>query len=451
MERSANGKLRRTLGLTALISYGVGDILGAGIYALVGKIAGIAGPASWLAFCVALAVAALTALSYAELGSRFPRSGGESFFCQQAFRSSGLALLVGWLVLSSGVVSLATVSRAFSGYAFELIAVAPSPMLELASVFLFLVILGGINFRGIQQSSRANIVCTVVEAAGLLFVIAVGIAFLATDVPEPVADESNAVNWPTWMAIGQAAAVAFFAFIGFEDMVNVAEEVRSPKRNIPIAIIAALLIAGTVYIAVVWVATAVVPPAELANSQAPLLEVVRRAAPAVPIWSFTTVALFAVANTGLLNFVMASRLLYGMSQQGLVPDWLGQVHAGTKTPHVSIVIVFVAALALASSGTLVLLAGTTSALLLTVFLSVNLALVAIKRRDPGERGGFRIPIGVPMVAAIASAVLICFVPLKSLLSGAVVIALGVVLVLLRMRHLSRSKRQDSDDLVDTDD
>ncbi len=426
MPQPANARLRRRLGLFALIAYGVGDILGAGIYALVGKIAGIAGPASWLAFGVALVVAALTALSYAELSSRFPRSGGESYFCQRAFGSPSFALLIGWLVLCSGVVSLATVSRAMAGYLLQLFAAEPSTALEIASIVLFLTILGGVNFWGIRQSSRANVICTAVEASGLLLVIVVGVSFLAANTPEPAA---KAVSWPAWTSIGQGAAVAFFAFIGFEDMVNVAEEVRSPKRNLPIAIVAALLIAGATYMAVVWIATRVISPPELAASPAPLLAVVQRTAPAIPAWTFTTVALFAVANTGLLNFIMASRLLYGMGCQGLVPEQLSRVHPKTNTPHWSILLVFVAGLGLAVSGTLVHLAGTTSVLLLAVFLSVNVGLVWIKRRESTGRRGFSIPAVVPALAAVASAVLICFVPFKSLLSAGVVIALGVGLVL----------------------
>ena len=431
MSEPATARLRRRLGLFALIAYGVGDILGAGIYALVGKIAGIAGPASWLAFGVALLVAALTALSYAELASRFPRSGGESYFCQRAFGSPSFALLIGWLVLCSGVVSLATVSRAMAGYLLQLFSAEPSNALEFAAIVLFLTLLGGLNFWGIRQSSRANVICTSVEVFGLLLVIVVGVSFLASNAPGPVA---QAASWPAWTSIGQAAAVAFFAFIGFEDMVNVAEEVRSPKRNLPIAIVAALLIAGAIYIAVVWVATMVISAQELAASSAPLLSVVQRAAPVIPAWTFTAVALFAVANTGLLNFIMASRLLYGMGCQGLVPEQLSRVHSKTNTPHWSILLVFVAGLGLAASGTLVHLAGTTSVLLLVVFLSVNVGLVWIKRSESTSRRGFAIPIAVPVLAAVASAVLICFVPSQSLLSAGIVIALGIALVLAnRMR------------------
>ena len=437
MDPPTDSNLRRELGLFALIAYGVGDILGAGIYALVGKIAGIAGPASWVAFGVALLVASLTALSYAELGRRFPRSGGESFFCQQAFRSPSAALLIGWLVLCSGVVSLATVSRAFAGYLLELFGVGRSAPLESLSILLFIIVLGAINFRGIRQSSFTNVLCTFVEATGLLLVIVVGIAFIAGSKPAEASTVPPPATWPHWMAIGQAASVAFFAFIGFEDMVNVAEEVRSPERNMPIAIVAALVIAGTVYIAVVWVATAVVPPGELSSSQAPLLTVVQRAAPAIPAWLFSTIALFAVANTGLLNFVMASRLLYGMARQELVPDWLGHVHKGTNTPHWSIVAVLIAAIAVALSGTLTYLAGTTSALLLVVFLSVNVALVFIKKGNPHELSRFKVPIALPILAAVATIALIGFVPGTSLLSGAVVVAIGGVLVLIR---LLRSRR-----------
>ena len=424
--------LRRELGLLALIAYGVGYILGAGIYVLVGKIAGVAGSGSWVAFAIALGIASLTALSYAELGGRYPRSGGEAHFCQEAFRSPPVSLLIGWLVLCSGVVSLATVSRAFAGYLTDLFSVQPTVSVEIILILLLLALLGGINYWGIRQSSRANIVCTVVEASGLMLVIIVGLMFLVrgqvAEAQVAAGHNPATVGWPSWFAISQGAALAFFAFIGFEDMVNVAEEVKDPKRNLPRAIMAALVISGSVYIVVVWVATFVVPAAELAVSQAPLLEVVRRAAPKIPPWSFATIALFAVANTGLLNFIMASRLLYGMAQQRLLPSWLGKVSATTGTPHLAIATVFTAALVLAVSGTLVYLAGTTSVLLLLVFAAVNLALVVVKRRNVGEHRGFKAPVLVPIIGACASLVLIGFLPRASLLTATILIATGFVVV-----------------------
>jgi amino acid transporter len=428
MNRVDKGGLRREMGLFALIAFGVGDILGAGIYALVGEIAGLAGTASWLAFAIALAVASLTALSYAELSSRFPRSGGESYYCQQAFRRPTIALLVGWLVLCSGIVSLATVSRAFAGYVSQLISASPSESVHIALVVTFLLLVGGINFWGIRQSSRTNIVCTSIEVSGLLLVIVTGFVFLAGEARDPIGQlvvEKAAL--PGLPAIGQAAALAFFAFIGFEDMVNVAEEVQLPHRNLPIAIIVAVLVAGTIYIIVVWVATAVVPPAEIAASNAPLVTVVERTAPQMPIWIFTIIALFAVANTGLLNFIMASRLLYGMSNQKLMPAKFGRVHAITGTPHWSIAAVLLIALILAVSGSLGYLAGTTSVLLLGVFCSVNAGLLQIKRREVDPRNGFQIPIWVPALAAAACVVLIGFAQRRALMTGGLILFLGAVL------------------------
>ena len=440
--------LRRALGPIALIAYGVGDILGAGIYALIGEVAARAGSLIWASFLVTLFVAALTALSYSELSSRFPRSGGEAFFTERAFSRPSLSLMIGWLVLCSGIVSIATVSRAFARYFLAGFENVP-PMAENLVLICFLLILSGIAFWGIRQSSTINIVCTVVEATGLLFVIVVGSVFLLNGqaAAPATAAAPGELGELGMLAILQGSALAFFAFIGFEDMVNVAEEVKSPRRNLPLAILSALGIAGVVYILVSIIAAAVVPPAELASARGPLLEVVRRAAPEFPLWLFSIVALFAVANTGLLNLVMGSRLLYGMSNQGLVPPWLGRVHSTTRTPHLSIVTIFAAALVLAVSGTLAFLAGTTNALLLLVFFVVNLSLFVIKRKAPDEaelddddQGAlFRIPAPVPLLGACTCLGLVFFVPRGSLWSAGVLIAIGFVLIgFRRWRMVKRS-------------
>lgn len=423
--------LRRSLGFWALVVYGVGDILGAGIYALVGKIAGIAGNASWIAFGVALGTAAFTALSYAELGSRFPKSGGESQFCQQAFRSPGLSLLIGWLVFCSGIVSMAAVSHAFSGYLLGALPGAHQVFSYVVMV-VFLLVLSGINFWGIRQSSMANIACTIVETSGLLLVMIVGTLFLLNDAGStpPVTESVEAVEGPWWL-ITQGAALAFFAFIGFEDMVNVAEEVTSPERVLPAAILIALAIAGVVYVIVAYIATSVVPAAQLAASEAPLLEVVHRAAPRFPRWIFSLIALFAVANTGLLNCIMGSRLLYGMSEQGLLPAGLRRIHPRTQTPIWAIVAILIAATALALSGSLVYLAGTTSVLLLTVFATVNVSLVVVKMRETKPAKTFRVPLAVPLIGVVTSLCLIVFLPGRSLLTALGIVAAGLLLVLIR--------------------
>jgi len=429
MTQPPDPQLRRSLGFWALVFYGVGDILGAGIYALVGKVAGVAGSASWAAFGIALFVAGLTALTYAELGGRFPRSAGESFFTEQAFRRPGLALLVGWVVLCSGILSLATVSVAFGGYMSGLLPGLP-PSVTIVGILL---LLAAINFRGMRESSTTNIIATMVELTGLLIVIVAGALFLGRDSSSGIAQTIESGRSVGWTEIASGAALGFFAFIGFEDMVNVAEEVKDPERNMPRAILLALCVTGAVYLVVVLVATSVVAPAVLAESEAPLLSVVQRATDVVPDRLFTLIALFAVANTGLLNFIMGSRLIYGMSRQGLLPAALGKVHPRRRTPHLAILTVLGVALALALSGTLSYLAGTTSLLLLLVFFTVNVSLVRIKRRDRDAIRTFCAPRLVPIVGALSCLGLMPFVPRGSLLTAGIILALGVGLVAHRGR------------------
>ena len=430
MNDSQPAQLRRSLGFWALVFYGVGDILGAGIYALVGKVAGVAGSASWAAFGVALVVAGLTALTYAELGGRFPRSAGESFFTEQAFGRPALSLLVGWIVLSSGILSLATVSVAFGGYMTGLVPGLPPS----ATVAGILLLLAAINFRGMRESSTTNIIATMVELTGLLIVIVAGALFLGRSPDAGIVQTIEVGRAVGWTEIASGAALGFFAFIGFEDMVNVAEEVKDPERNMPRAILIALCVTGVVYLLVVLVATSVVAPDELAASEAPLLSVVQRATEVVPDRLFTLIALFAVANTGLLNFIMASRLIYGMSRQGLLPTGLGTVHPRRRTPHLAVLTVLAVALALALSGTLTYLAGTTSLLLLLVFFTVNTSLVVIRRRKGSTSRTFCAPRWVPLIGALSCLGLMPFVPRGSLLTAGIIVALGAGLVVLHSRR-----------------
>ena len=295
--------LKQVFGLTTLVIYGVGDILGAGIYAVVGKIAGLSGSAVWISFLVAMVVAAFTALSYAELGSRFAKSGGGAYFVQQAFRTDWFSILVGWLMFCTCLVSMATLSKAFSGYLTTFAPMIPAWIIILALFFSLAIV----NFWGMRESSALNIFCTCLEVSGLIIVILVSTLFITGGGTAAIGASSSEVGWAQ---IFQGASLAFYAFIGFEDIVNVSEEVKDPERNVPRAIILSLTIAGGVYILVSWLATGVLTPAALAASSAPLLDVVRRAQPNFPQVVFTFIALFAVLNTVLLNFVTASRLLF---------------------------------------------------------------------------------------------------------------------------------------------
>ncbi len=419
--------LLRHMGFWAIVAYGVGDILGAGIYALIGKIAGIAGHYCWIAFGVAFITASFTALSYAELGSRFPRSGGEATFCLEGFKRPWISFLVGWLVLFSGIVSMATISRAFAGYLSPMIPGVPVPVIIIA----FLLLLTAINFAGIRHSSSANILCTLIEVSGLLIVVAIGINTLINHGGLVLIPSSSEKISPTLML--QAGALAFFAFIGFEDMVNVSEEVKNPEKSIPAAIITALGLASLLYVAVAVISVNVVDPEQLAASSAPLLEVVKVGAPSFPLFIFTIIALFAVSNTSLLNFITGSRLIYGMADQGLLPRQLARIHPKTHTPYVAILLVLAITMILALSGTLTFLAGTTSTLLLLVFIAVNCSLLLIKKQ--GNKGGkFFVPAIVPLLGVFSCAGLISFVPAHSFITASGVAGVGIVLWLISQKR-----------------
>ncbi len=377
-------------------------MLGAGIYGLIGKAAGQVGNAVWLAFVVALVAALLTALTYASLGSRYPRAAGSAYVTERAFGLPLLSFVVGLALVCSGLTSVATQSRVFAANLAVLLNLESVPVWWLALGFLLL--LAGIVFRGIRESMWVNVLCTVVEASGLLLVIGVGLSYWGSvDLLEmpPAAIEQG-----EWLILMQGAVLTFFAFIGFEDTLNVAEEVRDPERTIPLGLVLAMSAAALLYIAVAITAVSVVPWAELAEAPGPITEVVRRAAPILPTIVFTAITLFAVANTALVNYVTASRLLYGMAHQGLLPLRFGDVHAERRTPHIAIAALFLIAVPLALIGTIADLAAATVLLLLAVFAVMNASLVVLKRRPGEPRGRFEVPLIIPALGALVCLVLI---------------------------------------------
>ena len=394
--------LHRSIGPTQMALYGLGSMLGAGVYGLMGKAAGQVGNAVWLAFVVALVAALLTALSYASLGSRYPRAAGAAYVTQRAYGFPLLSFMVGLALVCSGLTSIATQSRVFAANLIELIGLDGFPVAWLALGFL--MIMTGVVFCGIRESMWVNVLCTIVEASGLILVVAVGVSFWGSvDYLEtPVAPGDDHVV----LIVMQGAVLAFFAFIGFEDMYNVAEEVREPQRTIPIGLITAMAAAAILYIAVAITAVSVVPWQELSAAPGPITEVVSRAAPFIPPILFTGITLFAVANTGLVNFITASRLLYGMGRQGLLPSVFGHVHHGRRTPHVAILVLFLILVPLALTGTITELASATVLLLLAVFAVVNGSLFVLQGRKGEERGLFEIPRFVPALGTIVCLVLI---------------------------------------------
>jgi len=405
-------ELKRTVGPGQMMLYGIGSMLGAGIYGLVGRAAGVMGGAMWLAFLLAMTAALLTGLSYASIASRYPRAAGAAYATQRAFRTPWLSYLVGLTVVASGIASAATQSKVVAlnlntlfglDFGFSVLG-APLEVLLLAVGFVLLV--GGIVWRGITESLWANTACTLIEASGLVLVIAVGLRFWGQgDLTEVPITATNPEGLVTASLLLQGALLTFFSFLGFEDMLNVAEEVKAPERNMPIAMIGAMLVVCTLYMLVAITAVSVVPWHELATAPAPLRAVIERAAPWFPAIGFTFITIAAVANTALVNYVMGSRMLYGLAKQGLLPAALGKVHATRQTPHVAVMVLFVIIVALQFAGDISQLAGATVLLLLLVFTIVNAALIVLTRREGKLKGRFNAPIALPAGGAVICAVL----------------------------------------------
>lgn len=423
-----HGGLRRAIGRNMLLLFVVGDVLGAGIYALVGEVGGRVGGAIWTAFAVALLLAVFTAFAYAELVTKYPRAAGAALYVHKAFRRPFLTFLVAFGVMASGVTSAATLATAFGGdYLREFVAMPPT-----AAALIFITVVAVINFRGISTSVRVNVALTAIELAGLLLICVIAAVAVVNGDGDPGRAFTFKEGEPVPLAILAGAALAFYALIGFEDSVNVAEEAKDPRRDYPRALFGGLLAAGMIYLAVTVLASMVVPTDLLADSSGPLLEVARVGPLALDPRIFAAIALFAVANGALINMIMASRLVYGMSREGIVPRRFGGVHRGTRTPLAAIAFTTALCMALIAIGTLERLADTTVTLLLGVFILVNVAVLVL-RRDPVPHDHFRAPPAFPVVGALVCAALLTQQPASTFPFAAGLMALGVVLYAVSRR------------------
>jgi amino acid transporter len=397
MNEKSHPALSRRLNLPLLTFYGLGTTIGAGIFVLVGEVAGRAGMAAPVSFLVASLLAAFTAFSFAELVARYPRSAGEAIYVREGFRSHRLALTVGLMVALAGVVSAATIINGSVGYLGEFLALARAP-----GVILILALLTALALWGIGESVTAAAVFTVLEIVGLLLVIWAAKGSL-TDLPAHGAELIPPPDAASWIGVTAGAMLAFFAFLGFEDLVNVAEESKDVTHTIPAAILLTLVISTALYLLVTTVSVLTVPPAELAQSSAPLALVYERGAgsPSVVV---SGIAVFAVLNGALIQMIMASRVIYGLADQGELPGGLAWVHPRTRTPMVATGLVAGVILVLALGFPLEHLAEATSVIVLVVFTLVNLALVLIKRRGtPAPKDVRTYPIWVPAIGFAASA------------------------------------------------
>ncbi|HWM34590.1 MAG TPA: APC family permease [Pseudolysinimonas sp.] len=430
-------KLRQGITGPLLYLFIVGDVLGAGIYALMGTLSAEVGGALWAPLILALVLALFTAGSYAELVTKYPKAGGAAIFAERAFKVPAVSFLVGYCMLAAGVVSAAGLALAFAGEYLQTFLQVP-PIL---AAMVFLLVIGALNARGIRESVGTNVVMTVIEVSGLvLVVVAVAVMLGGGGGDTSRLGEFRAEVNPAIATLG-AAIIAFYSFVGFETSANVAEEVRDPSRVYPRALFGALLTAGVVYLLVGMASSIALPPAELADSSGPLLEVVRATGVAVPDWLFSLVALIAVANGALLTMIMSSRVTYGMAEQGLLPPLLARVLPNRKTPWVAIVATTVVAMGLTLVGDLATLASTVVMLLLFVFIAVNVAVLVL-RRDPVEHRHFRVWTAVPVLGVASCILLLTQQEPVVWLFAAIALAVGGVLFLIARVLQRRSSSAD---------
>jgi amino acid transporter len=396
------------MGPGLLLLFIIGDILGTGIYTLTGQVAKHVGGIAWLPFLVAFGIALMTAFSYLELVTKYPRAAGAALYTHKAFGVHFVTFIVAFAVMCSGITSASTASRAFAAnlsISFDL--GFQDPGIMLLSI-LFMMLIAIVNFRGVGESVKANVALTLVELTGLLIIIMIGLWALGTgqgDISRALTFEPAGDRGMFWSVIA-ATTLAFFAMVGFEDSVNMVEETKDPSKIFPKVLLTALLVAAVIYVLVSISAITLVPAAELGEGEAPLLQVVSAGAPGFPLGVFGVITMFAVANSALINMLMASRLVYGMSREGVLPPILGRVHRDRRSPYVAIVFTSLLAFGLITFvGTVPALGGTTALLLLGVFTVVNVAVLVLRKNKVGH-AHFKTPTTLAVLGVFSCAFLV---------------------------------------------
>lgn len=401
-------------------------MVGAGIYTVIGKAAGEAGPHLWISFVLAGIAAFLTVLAYAELASAFPKAGAEYQFLKQAFPEwPALSFMAGFLIALNAAATAATVSLAFAGY---LRVFVDLPVLPVALALLILCT--AVNIAGIREATWISIGLICIEVAGLLLVIAGGIT--AGDLASGFRDLPS-VDIPGVFA---ATALIFFVYIGFEDVANLSEETHEPKKTIPRALLASVILTSVVYGLVAVSVSGLQSPAELAASESPLTAAVGTVSP----WMGGAVAfaaLFATASTALISLISISRMLFGMARDGDMPAPLRKTLHGRRTPWVAALALFGAACLLLPLGKVEIIASISSAGVILVFVAVQAAMIVLRYRKPNLRRGFVVPFSIgrfPVLPALGIAITLALLTQFSPLTYGIVagtIVLGAAAYRLR--------------------
>ncbi len=393
------GQLKRTISLPALTFYCLGTMIGAGFYALLGEVAAIAGPLTPWAFLAACVPALFAVLTYAEFVTRYPRSGGIAIYAQRAFQANGVGAIVGWATIATGVVSAAALTHAFAGYLGEFV-----QLHDWLAFIVFTLALGGLASWGISESVAVAVVITVIEVGGLLLVAGLVLASGDWQGAEPV-ELLPAFSAFDAGIILVGGFLSLYAFIGFEDVVNVAEEAHRPKYAMPRAMVYSLITAALLYVGVSLIAVLAVAMPDLRGSEAPLADVVRSRGVG---WAMLIglVGLLAGINGALVQIVMASRVLYGMARDGMGPSWFDAIHPRTRTPVRATLFVTVIVLFLALAFEIATLAGITSFIILLLFAVLHIGLLRLKRRERQAEGALVLPDWVQWTGLATIAVLL---------------------------------------------
>ncbi len=430
-------KLKREVTLFTAVLYGIGIILGAGVYALVGEAAETAGNAVWMSFVIAAAVSAFTGLSYMELISMFPKSAAEYYYIKNAFKKDWLAFNIGWIEIFADVIATSAVSLGFAGYFYALFG-TPIVWSALGLIFVMSVV----NFWGIKQSADINTVFSLIEVFGLLFVIGLALYY----------GHYGTVNYlemPYGVGgVVSAAALIFFAYIGFEDLANISEEVKNPRKNVPRALMISVLITTVIYVLVGMAVVSLTDWHVLAESKAPLATAVSTVLGDNAFVMMSVIALFATANTVLIGLIVGSRAFYGMSMDGTLPKSLCKIHKTRRTPYVAVLLTMLLSMAFVLFGHLNLVASITDFGTFFVFIFVNLAAIGLRYTRPKAKRSFKIPINIgkfpviPFLGLLTSIILMTHLSTESIAIGFGAVAFGFVLyILYNRKKLFRKKKR----------